>query len=394
MVNLMVRKGVSKGAKVYALETSKYDFAFSADDFNNPQITQENCTPHQFLDWLKKAVNQSKVNGFKQNSDEHKVLIILGDDAKNAPNFDFLQSYISTLISKSDKAETLYLNEGSNSIASNLFACQNHINATEGSKKSYLLIDIEANEDLNNSAKAIKTLKSADFVISLSSFNNSNAEDYCDVILPLSTSFESGGVHVNLLNQIQSFKPAVSCAGESKPAWKVLTVLEQFLLSSNHQEAKPIEYYNLDELQKVVKDTLKEKLKTNNSQPKNSYSSDDYQVNDDIIYLANKGLSQKSGTVRRAKSIQKTNWAIKDKLIRLNSKTAKKLNLIEAKAEIFYHNEPFGFCDLIIDNQVCDNLVILPFAIAPVNYSFAKEKIVVLNNYFEKDKLEIKQGSA
>ena len=49
------------------------------------------------------------------------------------------------------------------------------------------------------------------------------------VMLPLATVAESDGTHVNCEGKNQSWKAAIHPKGESRPGWKILRVLANYL---------------------------------------------------------------------------------------------------------------------------------------------------------------------
>ena len=74
----------------------------------------------------------------------------------------------------------------------------------------------------------INALKSAEFVVALSAFQNA-APDYAHVILPIAPFTETAGTFVNTEGTVQSFNGVVKPLGEARPAWKVIRVLGNLL---------------------------------------------------------------------------------------------------------------------------------------------------------------------
>ena len=66
-------------------------------------------------------------------------------------------------------------------------------------------------------------------VVSISNFRSAEIEDVAHVMLPLATISETGGTHVNCEGKIQSWRAAVKPAGDSRPGWKILRVLGNYL---------------------------------------------------------------------------------------------------------------------------------------------------------------------
>jgi NADH-quinone oxidoreductase subunit G len=90
--------------------------------------------------------------------------------------------------------------------------------------KAYLVVHAEPAFDSDNGARAVEVLKAADFAVALTSYRSA-AEDWADVMLPISTFTETSGTFVNAEGRAQSFKGAAAPYAESRPAWKVLRVM-------------------------------------------------------------------------------------------------------------------------------------------------------------------------
>ncbi|MCE7915209.1 MAG: NADH-quinone oxidoreductase subunit G [Nitrosomonas sp. PRO4] len=104
--------------------------------------------------------------------------------------------------------------------------------------QAFLLMNIEPEFDTYNSQQALKTIKSSEFVVVLSSYQG-HATDYADVILPIAPFTETSGTYVNTEGRIQSFNGVVSPLGDARPAWKVLRVLANLLALENFDYETP-----------------------------------------------------------------------------------------------------------------------------------------------------------
>ena len=95
-------------------------------------------------------------------------------------------------------------------------------------RAAYVLLAAEPELDAYDPATAVKALRAAEFVVSLSGFKTT-ALDYADVLLPISPFTETAGSYINTEGRLQSFQGAVKPQGEARPAWKVLRVLGNLL---------------------------------------------------------------------------------------------------------------------------------------------------------------------
>ncbi|MEK6735879.1 MAG: NADH-quinone oxidoreductase subunit NuoG [Pseudomonadota bacterium] len=94
--------------------------------------------------------------------------------------------------------------------------------------RAFILMNVEPEFDTYNARKASETIKSSEFVVSMSAYKG-NAGDYADVLLPITPFTETSGTYVSTEGRIQSFNGVVSPLGDARPAWKVLRVLANLL---------------------------------------------------------------------------------------------------------------------------------------------------------------------
>ncbi|MGO1252240.1 MAG: molybdopterin-dependent oxidoreductase, partial [Alcaligenes aquatilis] len=90
--------------------------------------------------------------------------------------------------------------------------------------RAYLVLNVEPALDSDLGERAVETLKSATFSVALTSYRSA-AEQWADVMLPVSPFTETSGTFVNAEGRVQSFKGAAAPVGDTRPAWKVLRVL-------------------------------------------------------------------------------------------------------------------------------------------------------------------------
>ena len=94
-------------------------------------------------------------------------------------------------------------------------------------KKSVVLLNVEPELDCADPRAALRALKDAEFVVSLTSYKT-NLE-YADVLLPIAPFTETAGTFVNAEGQAQGFHGVVKPFGDARPAWKLLRVLGNML---------------------------------------------------------------------------------------------------------------------------------------------------------------------
>lgn len=170
---------------------------------------------------------------------------------------------------------------------------------TEEKCQAFILMNVEPEFDTYNSQQALKTIKSSEFVVSMSAYKG-NACDYADVLLPITPFTETSGTYVNTEGRVQSFNGVVSPLGEARPAWKVLRVLANLLA---------LEKFDYETPEQIRAEIFPEGLEIN------QYLNNDLKNFDTAIEVAEKQGMQRIGEVpiysadpivRRAESLQAT----------------------------------------------------------------------------------------
>jgi len=92
----------------------------------------------------------------------------------------------------------------------------------EKSLGAYLLWGIEPEFDIDNPARSVSALRSADAVVAVSDFASGALTEVADIILPLAPIAESEGSYFNLDGSEFTFRPAGRSMGDTRPGWKIL----------------------------------------------------------------------------------------------------------------------------------------------------------------------------
>ena len=162
-----------------------------------------------------------------------RSIILLGNFAQQHPQAAQLQ-LLAQHIAALCNAKFGFLGEAANSVGGYLAQAvpgSSGMNAAAmlaHPRKAYILLNVEAELDTQNSHQALTAMQAADMVVCLSAFKHQGIE-YADVMLPISPFTETSGTFVNTEGRVQSFKGAVKPLGETRPAWKVLRVLGNLL---------------------------------------------------------------------------------------------------------------------------------------------------------------------
>ncbi len=264
LASLRVRHAVLKGAVVAAVNMLDYRFHF-------PLAAKEIVAPEELplalarvakaLGVEAKELSNVKVTDAAQAiaqmlQTKKNAKILLGPSAFNHPQAALIRALSQTIAAKI-QASVGYLTEGANAAGAWLAGAVPH-RSVGGEKtsqtgldaqmmlsealKAYILLNVEPDADAANPVLFSHALQQAEVVIALSTYKNPVLEKLADVIFPIAPFSETSGTYVNANGLWQSFTGVATAVGESRPAWKVLRVLGNWLqlLGFEHQSSEEI----------------------------------------------------------------------------------------------------------------------------------------------------------
>lgn len=237
---IRLRKAVAKGAAIAVINPVDYAFNFKVS-------AKSICAPHLMVDALTEILN-----ALKQSSDneiakllqgKQKPQIILGALALHHPQASQIRA-LAQEIATVCNAKFGLMTSGANSAGGwlagavphrqpgNIAASVTGLNAMEmlsQPRQAYVLLNVEPELDTANAYLATEALKQAKFVLSLSVYRNPVLEAHADVILPMAAFTETSGTFLNATGIWQGFNGVANPYETSRPAWKILRVLGNFL---------------------------------------------------------------------------------------------------------------------------------------------------------------------
>src|SRR5579883_519334 len=234
IASLKVRKAALKGAKIIVVNMMDYDFHFNVSH-------KKIIAPHQFVDAVKELTNDPAIAEIVRNA--KSLAVLLGAQSLNHLESSSIRFYAEKIASLANGTVGL-LTEGCNAAGAWIAGAIPHRTAAgkpvskiglnaetilTDARKAYILLNVEPDLDCANSIAAINALDQAECVIALSTFKNPVLEQLADVILPVAPFTETSGTFVNAEGKWQKFKGVVTPLGETRPAWKVLRVMANFL---------------------------------------------------------------------------------------------------------------------------------------------------------------------
>jgi len=234
----------------------------------------------------------------KENSTEknianllsEKTLLLVGEDIYTNPAFMNLINVINQLIDLTSM-KIGCLPTGSNTVGlQQMFG--NYVNHIDDKKyQASISLNLEL-EDIKDKSLFERVLKKSKFNVGVTPFLHKNSKQF-DLILPSTTHFENEGTFVNLESRVQSFSQTISPKFESKPLWKILRVLGNFI------DCPEFTFESCTEIkEKAVKKLSKNQLKRFNliNQQVKPYAND--------FWL--KDINNSDALVRRSTALQNT----------------------------------------------------------------------------------------
>ena len=248
MISHRLRKANLSGASIDVINAMAFDFNYR---LNSENIVSPNQTAAMLAGVLKSVLQNTQVEipdylvDIEENdiatqlaeklSQSDNSVIVLGEHVINNPQAASIANLVSE-IAQHTNSTTLNVSATANSMAANMTGFVPgkgglDVNAMLAADlKAYILLDIYPQYDFHHSLQAVEALSNEDtFVISLNSFKDDAVAQYSDVLLPISSFYETSGSHVNVEGEVQSFAAAVNAPSDTKPAWKVLKVLADLL---------------------------------------------------------------------------------------------------------------------------------------------------------------------
>jgi len=173
--------------------------------------------------------------------DDADVLIVLGQIAMNHPDASLLRQIASWL--GENCGIRIALLPDANGVAGWVAGCVPHRlpggrpNASPGLNcknmvderlKAYVLYGVEVSSDYADPVALDSALNEAEFVLSFSMFRSA-VPTQADVVFPLAAFTETDAGYINCDGVYQFANSAVKPMGQSRPGWKILRVLGNFL---------------------------------------------------------------------------------------------------------------------------------------------------------------------
>ncbi len=223
---------------------------------------------------------------------------------------------------------------------------------TTESVRAYFLLGVEPELDFAYGSVALANLEKAGLVVCMSTYTSEQMKRYADFILPISPFTESGGTYVNLEGRWQTFNPVSVPCEESRPAWKVLRVLANFM------QLDGFDYKTVHEVQQELQQHVEESA----VQHEYSYTFSSLPpVDTRLMRLAPWLMYRVDPIVRHSVPLQEA--MMHYTLLSVNSATAQKYQLNADEEVLVVQAGDVIEARLTLDERLADDTVWLPSGI-------------------------------
>lgn len=387
MIGLRVRKGALQGAEVNVINPLDFTCRF---DIKNQSITDLDHMLYQLAAVTKavltKAANPASTKRINETllheivvddiaqaiadslTSGQRPLVLMGAVGISHPHAALIHALFITL-KQALHAKGGVLTHGANTSGAWLAGVLPHHGATRqaianpgknakdmldgaSSLKAYLLLNTEPQLDSLFGQIATTHLQAADLVIAMTPFAGYGIKDYANVILPIATFNETPGTYINVAGTWQSFTAASPAQNDTKPAWKILTVLGNF--------------FNLPGFDYITSTAVLDALKSQTSQtalPTTHWPLPD-SLPEKLPLLRRVGLQAVYATdniTRRAKPLQDTALMQRQRCITISDKLASTLDVVAGDMLIATQEQGETVkLPVYIDATVPENCVMIP----------------------------------
>ena len=213
------------------------------------------------------------------------------------------------------------------------------------SKEAYIMMNFDPLYDYHSPKKINSALKKAKFNLAISPYISDSFKEF-DVVLPMTPFTETSGTFINMEKTIQSFSAVTPPVGQSRPGWKILRVLANFL---------QLEGFSYDSSEEVKTDAMIEMDK------KNEFSLKDFKpsnIERGLEVLNVVRANDSDMIVRRATSLHQ-NKNKDQSCCLINPTTMLEQGLIDGQKIKISSSEAEILINAKADDNVCLNAIII-----------------------------------
>ncbi len=364
LLNHRIRKSVLAGGQVMVINPVDYEFNY---ELAHKLIVAPSEMVEQLaaiatalgadnagIDASAEAEHQSIADALKAAD---QGLLLLGSLAQMHPDYSLLRQLASNIAQAAD-IDLGFVGEGANSVGACLSGVTPHQDngmsvaaMQENGLDACVMVNVEPEFDVANPQSMLGLLGGAK-IVALASHLSPWLQQHADMVLPVTTSFETSGSFINLQGDVQSFQGATRPVGEARPGWKVLRVL------GNLADQEGFEFESSadvrDEALKAIGD-----FKLDNKLKESKQSFTVQLLSSDLQRVGGVPIYNTDVLTRRSHALQHTPDSWKAGLY-VNADTANQLGLSEGDSVVMRQDETELTLPLVIDAQLPSACVWMP----------------------------------
>lgn len=190
-----------------------------------------------------------------------------------------------------------------------------------------------ANDSVYGQEQLKKAMDDIDVVVSFTSFVDEFTKDTSDIIIPVSTHYETQGSFVDMFGNIRNFDKVVKPYAENKELWRILRVLGNLL---------ELDGFGYSSIEEVTAETYTNRTRVSYNHVKQILTTD-LESQNEIAFVISNPMYDSTSLLRRAEPLQATKDAQRFKGVRISEELAEELGLKAAVGKIKVYN---------IDNEI------------------------------------------
>jgi len=235
-----IRKAVNNGARVFALNPEDFNFSFNLKGATKSTTTMQKELQAVAIRCFKDKPEDkyAAIGGLDLKNESNltqdiaatlngadKSVVLVGQHALASGDFSYIYA-LARVVADLSNSEFGLIDGGANAAGAWALDCVSAEKPVDilDAVSAIILFGIELEKDSTTEGFA-RMLVEKDFVLSIVNFMDDASYKYADVVLPLAAFGETSGTFINMEGAWQSFKGALTPAGEAKPGWKILRVL-------------------------------------------------------------------------------------------------------------------------------------------------------------------------
>ncbi|QLE79237.1 NADH-quinone oxidoreductase subunit G [Francisella sp. Scap27] len=173
-----------------------------------------------------------------------------------------------------------------------------------------------------------EAMDSIDVVVSFTSFADKFTKDTSDIIIPVSTHYETQGSFIDMFGNVRKFDKAVKPYAENKELWRILRVLGNLL---------GLDDFDYNAISEVTEDAYQTRARVSHNHITKILNAN-LDIQKEIAFVVSNPMYDSTSLLRRSKPLQLTKDAQRFKGVRISQEFADELGLKKQTGKIKVYN--------------------------------------------------------